>query len=308
MPWIKSKTSQLDDPRIARLSDPAQLAYYKLNLLAGKCDADGAFVMNDEQLTEDEIAFFLRMDVKKLNAAMKELKKNKLIYANGRGPALTDWNEDQVSQAARQERWRLRQQRHRDVTRDEEDVTDASQSGHAPRVKNQRKNQRKNQKRKDLPTPTPSSPRKKSASGRQAGSKSKSDSNTSSLKEDRKIESLKGAQRKRADLAVKVLGSCGLRNPKLNSIAVILAIRNYKTNDDMLTDILAAVASSYSDDRVKSKEAVAAYRIENDQVPQSYNDPKLWRSVPVKALNAAGIEDLDRYIRTRDANKWGVEH
>ena len=78
-----------------------------------------------------------------------------------------------------------------------------------------------------------------------------------------------------------------------------MAIRNYSTDEDMISDILAAIASAYSDGRVNSKEAVTAYRLENDQVPQSFNDPKLWRSVPVKALQAAGIDDLEQYTNRR---------
>lgn len=303
MPWIKSYTRKLDDIRIARSSEGAQLAYFKLELLAGKCDAEGSFFMNGEQLTDEEIAFIIRMDAKDLRKAIKELTANKLIHMNGKGAQLTDFANEQVSQDVRREAWRERQQRHRDVTSDEETVTRDSSVTHAPRtrVQNKNQNQNKNQKRKDLPTPTPSS-RKASPSGRQAGDRSKSDPDTSNASR----TTLNAKQQKRAEHAERILRSSGLRDPKLKYTSVILATRNYKTTKDLTRYILAALASSFSDPKVNSPEVVAAWRMEQDQVPQRYEDPKLWGSIPAKTLEAAGISNIDRYtdklskLRRRD--------
>lgn len=301
MPWIKFYTTRLDDVRLARSSKDAQLAYFKLSLLAGKCDAGGKFEMNGEQLTEDEIAFLTRIESKELKKAIKELAANKLIHVNGRGPQLTDFAHEQVSQEARQQAWRERQARHRSVTRDNEDVTGYIEVSHAPRtrtrVKNQ--NQSKSQKRTDLPTPTPSS-RKKPASGRQAGTLSKKNSNPV---DPSKIKLTK-KQQKQADHVKAILGSCGLRNPKLKDTSVQVAIRNFKTTEDINRYTLAALASTFSDTTAKSPEVLAAWRIEHDEVPARFEDPKLWRSIPIKALNAAGIKDLDSLLSQTTRNKY----
>jgi len=132
MPWIKSYTKKLDDIRLVRSSDLAQLAYFKMELLAGKCDADGHFKMNGEQLTEEEIAFYIRMETKDLKKAIRELTANKLIHINGKGPQLTDFSSQQVSQQHRREAWRERQQRHRSVTGDSIGVTRDSTVTDAP--------------------------------------------------------------------------------------------------------------------------------------------------------------------------------
>lgn len=298
MPWIKSYTRKLDDIRLCRISETSQLAYFKLELLAARCDADGAFVQNNEQLTENEIAFYIRMDPKQFKKSLREMIANNLVHVNGRGPQITDFADEQVSQATRREAWQARQDRHRTVTSDAEPVTRDSTVTHAPRVrtriKNQSKSKNQNQSKSNTnqPTPTPSR-NERSTSGRVAGKKVKADRAVDDLT----LKDLKGQQRKRADLAMKLLGSSGIRNPKLETTSILLATRHFKTNEDLTVYVIAAIASVFADTGVKSKEAVIIHRIETDKVPQSFvESPSLWRSVPIKVLEAAGIDDLDRYV------------
>lgn len=294
MPWIKSKTSQLDDPRIMRLSERAQAHYFKLYLLAGKCDAEGSFVMNEQRLTDEEIAFLIRTDIKHLKTSWKELKSNKLIHVNGRGPAITDFAHEQVSQAKRQEAWKERQERHRTVTRDKEDITRDKDVSHAPRVRVQNRGRievEKSKKRKDLPTPTP--PQKDDESV-QAG---RQDPDAVSLRD--LVKNKK--QWTRLETAMKILKSSGLRNPKLKTISVLLATRTFKTNEDLVTYILAALASSFADPTAQDKASVAAYRLEHDQVPAQYKDRTSWTVIPREILAAANIKPPE------ESNKWEIK-
>lgn len=291
MPWIKSYTRKLDDIRLARVNPLSQLAYFKLELLAGKCDSDGAFIMNGEQLTHDEIAFYIRMDAKELKKAFKELIINKLVYVNGHGPTIKDFTSEQVSQAVRREAWKERQERHR-VTRDTETVTRDSAVTHAPRTRVQSKSKNKNRKeknRKDQTTPTP--PRKRDQAG-QAGKA------TASLTA---ITSLKGKQRERAYKAMEILKLSGLRNPKLLTLSVYVATRNSKLTDDQFTAlILGALASAYSDATAENKASVAAYRLEHDQVPVQFKNRSEWKYIPAEILEKANVS-----LSSKD--KWEIK-
>lgn len=286
MPWIKSYTKKLDDIRLARTSATAQLAYFKMELLAGKCDADGSFVMNGEQLTEEEIAFYIRMDTKDIKKAMKELAANRLVTMNGRGPQLTDFPQEQVSQDKRREAWRERQNSHRSVTRDNEDVTRDNSVTHAPRtrVQNKNKNQSKNRGEKKRPEPTTPTPPKTEGT-RLAGGLDSIPSFAELLRSDRKAF-------RRAELAMTILKASGLRNPKLKTTSIILATRIYKkakTDDDFKAVILAALASSYADPTAVDKAVIAAHRLETDQVPPQFKDSKSWNVIPRDVLEKAGI-------------------
>jgi len=306
MPWIKSHVKQLDDIRLVRTSEQGQLAYYKLSLLAGKCDADGSFIMNGEQLTEDEIAFYISMDPRKLKAAIKELNKNKLISVNGHGPYIADFRNEQVSQAQRQEQWRLRQQRHRTGTSDSDEshapVTSDTKESHAPRTRIQNQNQNPESESELKPTTPKPSSRKKDLAGGRAGSKSESE------KGPRAETKLNKKQRARKDIIIKILGSFGIRKPKLETIATILAMRSYKSDEQVTSKVLAGIASSIADKTARDKEAIAAHRLEKDEVPPRVEDPKEWKDIPQNVLAAAGIGDLQRYITGKQYATYGIEH
>lgn len=122
-PWIKQHKRILDDARLAQCSDAAQRDYLFLYQLAGVLDAEGAFIEHGRQLSEDEIAFKLRIKAARLKASMNEMKRARLIHVNGKGPQITDYQAEQQSWRKKQDADRERQQRHRSVTRDSEGVT-----------------------------------------------------------------------------------------------------------------------------------------------------------------------------------------
>lgn len=122
-PWIKQSTSKIDDARLALCSDATQRDYFMLYLLAGRLDADGLFIENGRQLSEDEIAFKIRIKASRLKASIGEMKKARLVHVNGKGPQIVDYASEQQSWREKQDADRERQARHRAVTRDSETVT-----------------------------------------------------------------------------------------------------------------------------------------------------------------------------------------
>lgn len=66
---------------------------------------------------------------------------------------------------------------------------------------------------------------------------------------------------------------------------------------------LAALASSYADQKANNKVLVAAYRIENDCVPAEFFYPSNWSSIPAPILKAAGIVNLEKYISANKSDK-----
>ena len=294
-PWIKQPVTKIDDARLAQCSDAAQRDYFMLYLLAGRLDADGLFFENERQLTDEEIAFKIRVKATRLKASFNEMKKAKLIHMNGKGAQILDWQHEQINWREKQEAERERQQRHRDVTRDGEDITG---DGDAVTLLDQKKKKTRPDvdKKKTRPTPTPSAHAqgKQSASGRKAGQKVEDES--------RSFDKLTTKQKKRANHAQKILASLGIRNPKLNTTSTVLATRHFKNDEQMVTQLLATIASAYADINAKNKEAVILHRIENNSTPRSFiEDKKLWRSIPQATLAIAGIETEDRLDKNINA-------
>jgi hypothetical protein len=283
-PWIKQPTTKLNDARLHFVSIQAQRDYFMMYLLAGQLDQDGLFFENGRQLTDKEIAFRINTKPAALTSSIKELKREKLLHVNGKGPQIIDYPIEQVNWRDKQEADRERQQRHRVVTRDSDGVTSDGDDVTLPDQK-KIKTRPEEDKKKTRPTPTPSVT--SSTSGRMAGSKNK---NKSASTSSTALKELKGKQAKRADQAMKILSSLGIRNPKLETTSIIVATRLYKNDEQMTNELLGAIASVYSDITAKSKEAVVLHRLETGKIPQSYiEDRKLWRSVPPKTLEVAGI-------------------
>ncbi len=282
MPWVKLYTKKIHDSRLKMVSEKAKLGYFYLMCLAGECDASGSFTINGIQLTEKQIAEFLGLDLDVIKTSMRELTKVGLMSVNGHGPFLTDFADEQVSQAQRQEQWRARQQRKRDSERDvtSDNQRDSERDVTAPESESRVRIQSQKARVRSRPTTLPSS----AQTGRQAGP---NESPRAPIK-------LNKAQRARKETIKKILGSFRLRNPKLETLSNILAIRSYKSDEQMITSLLAGFASALSDATAGNKEAVAAYRLEHDEVPPRFEDPKEWKVIPEKVLKAAGI-DLERY-------------
>lgn len=113
-PWIKLATTKIDDARLAMCSDAAQRDYLMLYMLAGRLDADGLFIENGRQLSDDEIAFKIRVKASRLKASIGEMKKSRLIHVNGKGPQIVDWKIEQPDNDRKREQTRERVARYRE--------------------------------------------------------------------------------------------------------------------------------------------------------------------------------------------------
>lgn len=303
MPWLKHSSEKRTDPRVQVLTLPTKAIYYMLTEVAAQCDADGSFTFNSIELNDDQLAKLIDVELADFKRAKKEMFKSGILSANGHGPFLTDFAEDQIAQEARREKWRRWQRDHRhDVNPDNsaDVMPDTNPDVNTPRVRiqSQNQNQIKNQsqsKNQNQPT-TPTPPSNDRRSGRVAGADSKSDSSSTNSNGEKKLT--------RKQLAViahikPILQQSGLRNPLLDrTLNAIVTIRNFKSKEKALSYVLGALASTYAEDGIHNKNAVAAHRIENNNVPAEYVEkPELWKSLPGEVLNAAGIDDLDHYIR-----------
>lgn len=124
MPWIKQYPNRLHDVRLAQLNDRQQLRYYQLYLLAGHLNADGAFMQDSKQLSPKEIAFFLRVkDADQLSKDMQVLKKCGLLKANGHGPFIAEFQNEQINWMEKQRDERERQKRKREADKSNGSVT-----------------------------------------------------------------------------------------------------------------------------------------------------------------------------------------
>jgi hypothetical protein len=152
MPWVKLHTRLLDDPRFGRLPDSVRVRYYDLLMLAGQCDAGGAYFKNGEQLTNEEIAFKLHVQPDILLADLEKLKASGYMSLNGHGWEINLFDIEQgPSQEEKRTKWAERQNKHRHalVTRDTA-VTPASQSQSQSQEKESESDQT------DSPTDVPS--------------------------------------------------------------------------------------------------------------------------------------------------------
>jgi len=120
MPWVKVYTEVLDDPKLAKISEGAKWRFVQLILVAAECDAGGAFVVGDDVMTNDEIAWRLRICKESLEKDITELVKNGLLTIDGKVLEITKFADRQgPTQKERRETWKSRQQKRRErVTRD----------------------------------------------------------------------------------------------------------------------------------------------------------------------------------------------
>lgn len=285
-PWIKQPTTKLNDARLSFVSIQAQRDYFMMYLLAGQIDADGLFVEHGRRLSDKEIAFRIHTKADRLVSSMKELKRENLLHINGRGPQIADWQHEQINWREKQDADRSRQARHRDVTRDGEPVTLLDQTRSRLDVDVDKKKIR----------PSPPTPRRKASSS--AGKAGKGTRKASGYSSDTE-------QIKRKEIALTILRSSGLRNPKLKSISVLVATRHFKNNKTFVAYLLAALASAYADPSANDKPIIAAHRIEHDAVPPQFKQPDQWRSLPAEILQAAGVDTKARdKPSTWTLDKW----
>jgi len=126
--WTKRHSSRLNDLRFDNLHGEAEQVYDRLYILAGLLDVEGLFVENGKKLSNEEIAYRVRLPINQVSKELIELQKRKLIYVNGKGPLIIDWKHQQTDLI------KIRQQTKERVTRYRERVTKgtALQSGVTP--------------------------------------------------------------------------------------------------------------------------------------------------------------------------------
>jgi len=114
MPWVKLHTELLRDPRLYRLPESAQLHFFKLLMVAGQCDADGALQMAGVWLTCSEIAWHMNADADATCSSLDALAASGLLERSGDGWAVAGWLERQrTRQEDQRAQWRERQARAR---------------------------------------------------------------------------------------------------------------------------------------------------------------------------------------------------
>lgn len=301
-PWIKSYTTMLDDVRLLRLNDRQQLRYFQLYLLAGRLNADGLFVENNEKLNENDIAIKLRInDRKQFTADFKALKAAGLIKANGHGPYIEAFAREQVdwSRKQEQERERKAKQRHENVTRDTSVTDKKSRNGHTPVTPlDQTKTKKKIKKKKEIKNQPPQPPSKQRT--RKAAPVVGGGNDGKSSQPSLSASTLSPQAEQIAPVVVPMLRSSGLSSKKIETILNILATRIEPANVKRYT--LAALASAYSDKDAKNPPIVAAYRIEHDSVPAIFENSNTWQVIPAAVLKAADV-DMTRISRENPLRK-----
>jgi hypothetical protein len=292
MPWIKQFPTRLHDARLFSLNDRQKLRYYEMYMLAGQLNADGAFIQDGKELTAAEIAHLLRVhDHKQFEKDLIALKKSKLVRANGHGPFIADFKDEQINWVELQRSNRERQARFKQSHSDNALVTDESRVGNAPRTRVQNQSQNQSQIQNQPTTPTP--PSNKDGSplvGGVVGSKKGDD-----LLAGPEFKTITKKARKELTAISQVLALSGLGRPKLVDLLGKVATRSSPRNK--MQFVLAALASVYDDKAVRNKAIVAMHRIEKNTVPAEYFSPAMWEHIPEDILKVAG--DLDQFETAR---------
>ncbi len=113
--FVKLPLNKLDDMRFMRLSPALLGRWTQLILLAGKCDSGGAFIQHGRQMSIDDIALYLRSTPDAIKSDFDNLKSAGLIYLNGRGWQLSDYEDEQgPDDEIKRAYWRERQRIHRE--------------------------------------------------------------------------------------------------------------------------------------------------------------------------------------------------
>lgn len=147
MPWIKLYTDILDDPKVGRLTDGQKWRFVSLCLLAGECDQNGALVNGEEPMTEDDIAWRLRVPYDDLCSDLQALARIGVVTRDGQTWVVRKFAERQGRpQSEKRADWRDRQERYRDG---EKDVTRESRVSHASRAEQSRADKEAEQSREE---------------------------------------------------------------------------------------------------------------------------------------------------------------
>jgi ribosomal protein S25 len=128
-PWLKFYTDLPDNPKLRTLTDAQKWRYVHMYMIAGKADAGGLLIIDDELLDAAALAWYLRIDTDTAQADIKTMLQARLLSTEGNGYAIASFMDEQgSSHAEKRAQWRERQERRREraknSTQDKEEEQD----------------------------------------------------------------------------------------------------------------------------------------------------------------------------------------
>jgi replisome organiser protein len=153
--WIKFRTSLLDEPKFARMSDLAKAVYLELYLQAGRSDAGGLVLSSDKPASIDDIAYSLHRADADLQTALDELQRAGFVAVqDGQVDICRFASEQGPSPKVEREQWARRQAKKRALAKGEPWTEPDTEPDAEPKPDTDAKTDSKTDKDKDLKTKT----------------------------------------------------------------------------------------------------------------------------------------------------------
>ena len=153
--WIKFRTSLLDEPKFARMSDLAKAVYLELYLQAGRSDAGGLVLSSDKPASIDDIAYSLHRSDADLQTALDELQRAGFVAVqDGQVDICRFASEQGPSPKVEREQWARRQAKKRALAKGEPWTEPDTEPDAEPKPDTDAKTDSKTDKDKDLKTKT----------------------------------------------------------------------------------------------------------------------------------------------------------
>jgi len=153
--WIKFRTSLLDEPKFARMSDLAKAVYLELYLQAGKSDAGGLVLSSDKPASIDDIAYSLHRADADLQTALDELQRAGFVAVqDGQVDICRFASEQGPSPKVEREQWARRQAKKRALAKGEPWTEPDTEPDAEPKPDTDVKTDSKTDADKDLKTKT----------------------------------------------------------------------------------------------------------------------------------------------------------
>lgn len=122
--WIKIVTDIFEDEKIDIIEgkpegDKMIITWFKLLMLAGRCNAGGYLLLQEDiPFTKEMLARVFKMDINIIELSLKEFERYKMIQKTTKGIFITNFNKyqdlDKLNQKRAQDRERKRKQREND--------------------------------------------------------------------------------------------------------------------------------------------------------------------------------------------------
>ena len=153
--WIKFRTSLLDEPKFARMSDLAKAVYLELYLQAGRSDAGGLVLSSDKPASIDDIAYSLHRADADLQTALDELQRAGFVAVqDGQVDICRFASEQGPSPKVEREQWARRQAKKRALAKGEPWTEPDTEPDAEPKPDTDVKTDSKTDADKDLKTKT----------------------------------------------------------------------------------------------------------------------------------------------------------